>query len=84
MVAASADGNIDDPQWKWLEKELDAATERNELIVVFGHHATGSLDVHGADEEASGARSPTSTGTTRTRGATATRARPSRFISGRT
>ena len=53
MVAASSDGNIDDPQWKWLEKELDAATERNELIVVFGHHATGSLTADVADEEAS-------------------------------
>jgi metallophosphoesterase (TIGR03767 family) len=53
MVGASADGNIDDPQWQWLQKELDAATERNELIVVFGHHATGSLTAGVADEEAS-------------------------------
>ncbi len=52
-VAVSADGNIDDPQWKWLEKELDTATSRNELIVVFGHHATGSLTADLADEEAS-------------------------------
>ena len=53
MVAASADGNIDDPQWQWLEKELDAATRANELIVVFAHHATGSLTSTIADEEAS-------------------------------
>ena len=53
MVATSSDGNIDDPQWRWLEKELDAATERNELIVVFGHHAISSLEADLADEEAS-------------------------------
>ena len=53
MVAASADGNIDDPQWKWLEKELDASTERNELIFVFAHHATGSLTSTISDEQAS-------------------------------
>jgi metallophosphoesterase (TIGR03767 family) len=53
MVDTSSDGNVDDPQWQWLEKELDAATERNELIVVFGHHATGSLTADLADEEAS-------------------------------
>ena len=54
----SADGNIDDPQWQWLEKELDAATERNELIVVFGHHATGSLTSSISDEEASDCSEP--------------------------
>ena len=57
-VAVSADGNVDDPQWKWLEKELDAATARNELIVVFGHHATGSLTADLADEEASDCSAP--------------------------
>jgi metallophosphoesterase (TIGR03767 family) len=53
MTPTSSDGNIDDPQWKWLEKELDAATARNELIVVFGHHGTSSLTADVADEEAS-------------------------------
>ena len=53
QVPFSADGNIDDPQWKWLEGELDAATERNELIVLFSHHATGSLTSTTSDEEAS-------------------------------
>ena len=53
-VGDSANGNIDDPQWQWLEKELDTATERNELIVVFGHHATGSLTATTTDEQASG------------------------------
>ena len=53
MVAASADGNIDDPQWQWLEKELDASTQRNELIFLFAHHATGSLTSTISDEQAS-------------------------------
>jgi metallophosphoesterase (TIGR03767 family) len=52
MTPTSSDGNIDDPQWKWLQKELDAATRRNELIVALGHHATGSLTADVADEEA--------------------------------
>ena len=58
MVPFSADGNIDDPQWKWLVKELDAATERNELIVLFSHHATGSLTSTISDEEASECTEP--------------------------
>jgi metallophosphoesterase (TIGR03767 family) len=53
MVPFSADGNIDDPQWQWLVKELDAATERNQLIVAFAHHSTGSLTSSISDEEAS-------------------------------
>jgi metallophosphoesterase (TIGR03767 family) len=58
MVPTSADGNIDDPQWQWLEEELDVATELNELVVVFGHHATGSLTANLADEEASDCSEP--------------------------
>jgi metallophosphoesterase (TIGR03767 family) len=58
MVPTSSDGNIDDPQWKWLERELEAATARNELIVAFGHHATGSLTADLADEEAADCSEP--------------------------
>ena len=58
MVPSSADGNIDDPQWQWLVKELDAATERNELVVAFAHHATGSLTSTVSDEEASACSEP--------------------------
>lgn len=53
VVGVSADGNIDDPQFQWLTKELAAATERNELIVVFGHHGTSSLTAQAPDEAAS-------------------------------
>jgi hypothetical protein len=46
----SSDGNVDDPQWRWLERELQGATTRNELIVVFGHHAINSLTNNEPDE----------------------------------
>jgi hypothetical protein len=46
----SSDGNIDDPQWRWLERELQGATTRNELIVLMGHHAINSLNNNEPDE----------------------------------
>jgi metallophosphoesterase (TIGR03767 family) len=46
----SSDGNIDDPQFRWLEAELQAASARDELIVVFGHHAATSLSADVPDE----------------------------------
>lgn len=51
-TADLAGGNIDDPQWRWLERELDAAQEANQLILVFGHHATGSMGAGTPDEAA--------------------------------
>jgi hypothetical protein len=48
----SSDGNIDDPQFRWLEQQLQAATARNELIVLFGHHAINSLTNNEPDESA--------------------------------
>jgi metallophosphoesterase (TIGR03767 family) len=53
VTGPSAEGNIDDPQFRWLEKELAAATGRGELIVVFGHHGTSSLTSDVPDEAAS-------------------------------
>ena len=52
VVAESSDGNIDDPQWQWLQRELDAAQRRDEMVVAFGHHATGSLTANVPDEVA--------------------------------
>ena len=43
VACGSANGNIDDPQWQWLVDELDAATARDQLIVLFGHHPVRSL-----------------------------------------
>jgi hypothetical protein len=43
VVGPSADGNIDDPQFKWLEGELQEATAADELVFLFSHHAIASL-----------------------------------------
>jgi hypothetical protein len=51
-LCGSADGNIDDPQFQWLQSELDAATARDQLIVLFGHHPIRSLCTNIPDEAA--------------------------------
>ena len=43
VTGPSSSGNIDDPQFQWLESELKAATKRDQLVVVFGHHPIRSL-----------------------------------------
>lgn len=48
----NSNGNIDDPQFRWLERELKAADGRDELVIVFGHHPIGSLRNSAADEDA--------------------------------
>jgi metallophosphoesterase (TIGR03767 family) len=50
LTPESSDGNIDDPQFRWLEGELEAASGRDELIVVFGHHAATSMTANVPDE----------------------------------
>jgi metallophosphoesterase (TIGR03767 family) len=47
-----SDGNLDDPQFRWLERELAAAADRDELVIVFGHHPIGSLANPAPDEDA--------------------------------
>jgi 3',5'-cyclic AMP phosphodiesterase CpdA len=46
----TSDGNIDDPQFKWLEGQLEAAIAADQLVVLFGHHAPESLTADAADE----------------------------------
>ena len=46
----TADGNIDDPQFKWLKGQLEAATAGEELVVLFSHHAPESLTADAPDE----------------------------------
>jgi uncharacterized repeat protein (TIGR01451 family) len=46
----SSDGNLDDPQFKWLQGQLDAAQAAGKLIVVFGHHPVRTLDSTVPDE----------------------------------
>jgi metallophosphoesterase (TIGR03767 family) len=48
----SSNGNLDDPQFRWLRRELLAAGERDELVIVFGHHPIGSLTNRAPDEDA--------------------------------
>ena len=48
----NSDGNLDDPQYRWLARELKAADERGELVVVFGHHPIASLTNRAVDEDA--------------------------------
>jgi 3',5'-cyclic AMP phosphodiesterase CpdA len=52
IVEESSNGNIDDPQWRWLERELERAESRGELTIVFGHHPIRSLNADPPDEAA--------------------------------
>ncbi|HEX7293632.1 MAG TPA: hypothetical protein VF259_03725 [Solirubrobacterales bacterium] len=46
----TSDGNIDDPQYKWLKGQLEAATAADQLVVLFSHHAPESLTADAPDE----------------------------------
>ncbi|MDX6681468.1 MAG: hypothetical protein QOG94_1507 [Solirubrobacteraceae bacterium] len=48
----NSNGNLDDPQFRWLSRELDAADARHELVILFGHHPIGSLTNDAPDEQA--------------------------------
>nr|MBA2522243.1 hypothetical protein [Solirubrobacterales bacterium] len=48
----SAEGNIDDPQFRWLEGQLKAATAAGERVILFSHHAIQSLTSPVPDEAA--------------------------------
>jgi metallophosphoesterase (TIGR03767 family) len=52
VIGPSADGNIDDPQFRWLEDQLKAATAADELVILFSHHAIPSLTADVPDESA--------------------------------
>jgi metallophosphoesterase (TIGR03767 family) len=45
-------GNLDDPQYRWLKRELKAARRRDRLVVVFGHHTLATMSNTATDEEA--------------------------------
>jgi metallophosphoesterase (TIGR03767 family) len=51
-VLVSSNGNIDNPQFDWLESELKKAESRNEIVIIFAHHALTSLTANVADENA--------------------------------
>ena len=52
VTGESAEGNIDEPQFRWLERELQFASANDKLVVVFGHHPVRSLSSHVPDEAA--------------------------------
>jgi 3',5'-cyclic AMP phosphodiesterase CpdA len=52
VVQESADGNIDDPQFRWLERELDQAKAQGKLVIAFAHHPIRSLTADPPDEAA--------------------------------
>ncbi|HKG01726.1 MAG TPA: hypothetical protein VKB03_00980 [Conexibacter sp.] len=52
LIAVSADGNLDDPQYRWLTNEITAAEAARKAIVVFGHHPIRSLTANLSDESA--------------------------------
>jgi 3',5'-cyclic AMP phosphodiesterase CpdA len=52
LIAASAEGNLDDPQFRWLTNEITTAEAANKVIVVFGHHPIRSLTAAVSDETA--------------------------------
>ena len=52
IVEQSSNGNIDDPQFRWLERELEFASADGRVVVVFGHHPIRSLNSNAADEAA--------------------------------
>jgi metallophosphoesterase (TIGR03767 family) len=55
-VGDSAEGNVDDPQWRWLDAVLDAneaePVSTRDLVVVYAHHPVRSLVSRTPDEMA--------------------------------
>jgi metallophosphoesterase (TIGR03767 family) len=50
VIGPSADGNVDDPQFRWLRDELEDATDADQLVVLFSHHGIPSLTANVPDE----------------------------------
>ena len=48
--SGSSDGNLDDPQFRWLRQQLRAARDAGKLVVVFGHHPVRSMNADVPDE----------------------------------
>jgi uncharacterized repeat protein (TIGR01451 family) len=46
----SSNGNLDDPQFQWLTRRLDAAKAAGKLVVIYGHHPVRSMDADVPDE----------------------------------
>jgi metallophosphoesterase (TIGR03767 family) len=62
IAGPCADGNVDDPQFKWLEGQLQGATAADQLVIIFSHHAIPSLTANVPDEAAPPCTAPDSHG----------------------
>jgi metallophosphoesterase (TIGR03767 family) len=62
VTGPCADGNVDDPQYRWLERVLEEATSADQLVVLFSHHAIPSLTANVPDEAAPPCIAPDSHG----------------------
>ena len=51
-ILTSDNGNLDTPQFNWLESELKEAVTDNQVVIIFSHHAVTSLNADVPDEEA--------------------------------
>jgi metallophosphoesterase (TIGR03767 family) len=58
VTGPCADGNVDEPQFRWLEGELKAATAADQLVILFSHHAIPSLTANVPDEAAGKCTAP--------------------------
>lgn len=57
-----SEGNLDDPQFRWLRRTLDAAQQAGELVILFGHHPIRTMTQVNADEEATACDANRTTG----------------------
>lgn len=75
-IGGGANGNVDDPQYRWLEDELDRNSSTNynakgklvhdddpdRLIVIYGHHTIATMNNDTPDEDAGPCETPPSAG----------------------
>jgi 3',5'-cyclic AMP phosphodiesterase CpdA len=52
LPTGSSNGNLDDPQFEWLHRELDSAQLAGKLVVLFGHHPVRTMNSVIPDEAA--------------------------------
>ncbi len=58
VVGPGSEGNVDDPQFRWLTDVLDRAERDDELVLIYSHHAPVSLSTDLGDEVAGSCDDP--------------------------
>lgn len=51
-------GNLDHPQYRWLERKLRAAQRAGRFVIAFGHHTLGTMNNPRRDEQAGACTPP--------------------------